>query len=389
MSDQATQASQTDFFVESLSDFQTSLGSDSCKVNLELRDGYAVLSANGYHHYLTAQHCAELAYGLGELTLQYGESSDTEVTAVSVRTLTNSKEWCALVQARTISDQKDFLTSYELGGASVQQFYSGNFRSFEDDGERQKYFKASVISDSKSSQPCIVLDENAIRLDSSQGRRLVEYLRIAGYLTARVEPDFECVRVGPESHSVPGKAAAESRVSFRSVRTLAWHGYGLNGEFTGSVDVHSDQVSVTLDESESVFTAQQCAEIADKLATLLFIYIMLGSLSADQASVNLIDASRDWKKLIAERSDSTREEAMNEFSGSGVGYEYIVSYDFERKTPSVSGSAFHRVVMAFDEDVRLPCISLDHRAFNLDLDEAIWLMESLQVAAYLASMESK
>ncbi|UNT15077.1 hypothetical protein [Pseudomonas sp. I3-I5] len=388
MSDQALQVSHTNFCVEFLSGCESFSDDRLCKVDLELKEGHCMISANGRSHYLTAQQCAELAHCLGDLILHCKGAFEAEMSEVRVKSLQNSKAWCGLIQARTISEQEELLTSCTLSRGANKRFYFGDFRAFKTDGEGQNYFKISVIPDPVSLQPCIFLDGNAIYLDFNQGLRLVEYLRIAGYLTAQIEPHFECVTVGRQSHSVPGKAALERRVSYRSTRTLAWHGYGLDGEFTGSVDVHGEQVLVTLDESESVFTALQCAEIANKLATLLIIYVLLGSLGADHAEVDLINASRDWQQLIAERSDLTREETMNVFSGSGEGYEYIASYDFERKTTSVSGSTFHRVVMAFDEDVRLPCISVDHRAFNLDLDEAIWFMESLQVAAYLASMEA-
>lgn len=386
---QAFRASNTTFLVERLKGCVSSSISGYSEIGLALQDGYAVLSANGRDHYLTAQHCTELAHGVAELILHYQQALEADASDASIKVLQRSKEWVDLVQARSISEQEDLLTSCTLSRGANKQFYFGDFRAFKAEGEGQSYFKVSVIPDPVSSQPCIFLDGNAIYLNFDQGLRLVEYLRIAGYLTAQIEPHFECVTVGRQSHSVPGKAALERRLSYRSARKLAWHGYGLDGEFTGSVDVHGEQVLVTLDESESAFTALQCAEIANKLATLLIIYVLLGSVGADQTEVDLINASRDWQQLIAERSDLTCEDTMNVFSGSGVGYEYIASYDFERKTTSVSGSTFHRVVMAFDEDVRLPCISVDHRAFNLDLDEAIWFMESLQVAAYLASMEAR
>lgn len=290
-----------------------------------------MISANGRIHYLSAQHCVELAHCLGELIHHCKGAFDAEISDVRVQVLQNSKAWYDLVQASSISEQEDLLTACTLSRGANKQFYFGDFRAFETEGEGQSYFKVSVIPDPISSQPCIFLDGNAICLDFDQGLRFVEYLRIAGYLTAQIEPHFDCVRVRPQSQGVLGRAAVERMVSYRSARTLAWHGYGLDGEFTGSVDVHGEQVLVTLDESESVFTALQCAEISNKLATLLIIYVLLGYLGADHAEVDLINASRDWQQLIAERSDLTREETMNVFSGSGVGYEYIASYDFERK----------------------------------------------------------
>lgn len=48
--------------------------------------------------------------------------------------------------------------------------------------------------------------------------------------------------------------------------------------------------------------------------------------------------------------------------------------------------SLHRVLIALDEDVGLPCISIDNRAFPMSIEEALWLIENLQIAGYVAAM---
>ncbi|TFF41755.1 hypothetical protein [Pseudomonas sp. RIT623] len=55
------------------------------------------------------------------------------------------------------------------------------------------------------------------------------------------------------------------------------------------------------------------------------------------------------------------------------------------KNPS-SGSRYHRVCIALDEEISLPCISIDNRAFAFSIVDALWLIENLQIAGYLAAM---
>lgn len=187
-------------------------------------------------------------------------------------------------------------------------------------------------------------------------------------------------------HCDPGISTAGSKVSFESIRSLHWQGYGLKSAFIGEVATRGGHVYLTLDGSEYAFSAQQSTEISKNLLQTFGIYAKLGVLQPDDEQKDLWGGCEIWQQIMAKRLGSTSLPSMHVFTGETHGWEFVASADFERPDNPSSGSRYHRVCIALDEEISLPCISIDNRAFAFSIVDALWLIENLQIAGYLAAM---
>jgi len=271
-------------------------------------------------------------------------------------------------------------------------FFAGYFRDLHSSLSTQNYHAVQIAAGIDSTRTVISYDSKIVQLDLVQTARLVEQLWLTGYLKAQAEAAVGYNVSEPSAMLVnsfrPSFNFHEQSVggeAFNNLRKFEWHGYGLSGTFPVTVKHSNKHVILDMDGSHHHLSAQNCAEIAKNLTTLLATNYELGFQHFDEATLALLAASLEWHKFIHERAGCAGANPMDIFTGHKRGYEFIASAYFQSNAPTASACLYHRVLIALDEDVGLPCISIDNRAFPMNIEEALWLIENLQIAGYVAA----
>lgn len=365
-------------------------------VSIDFEDGHARLLMDGLAYGLTAQQCGMLAYILAETVKVLAGTSNSEPSQQAALILKNYKLWYGLIEIRTTSEEEDILRDYEYSWTAHEYFFAGYFRNLRSSFSSQNYHAVQIAAGIDANRTVLSYDRNIIQLDIVQTSKLVEQLWIAGYLKAQAEAAVECnapkSSVELQNSYCPSINFLEQSVGsevFKSLRKFEWHGYGLSGTFPVAVKNSNKHVILDMDGSHHHLLAQNCAEIAKNLTILLATNYELGFQHFDEATLGLLAASLEWHKFIHERAGCAGAKPMDIFTGHKRGYEFIASAYFQSSAPSASASLYHRVLIALDEDVGLPYISIDNRAFPMSIEEALWLIENLQIAGYLAAMANE
>lgn len=155
--------------------------------------------------------------------------------------------------------------------------------------------------------------------------------------------------------------------------------------FTASVELAGKVVACVLDGSEYRFTAQQCGELADSLATLLKISIKCDtSQGRTECPLNL-DFCKVFYQLILSKSPASRFDRLHgDDSGSGstlLGASGLFRY------PDKRGS--YKLYVGLNDEFCLPFLVIEYRVYTLSFDEALWLIEQLCVGGYLLAQVEK
>ncbi|KFE52401.1 hypothetical protein [Pseudomonas syringae] len=183
-----------------------------------------------------------------------------------------------------------------------------------------------------------------------------------------------------------GETLATGYSAFKAARTMKLHGFVREDTYAVSVEVEDDRaVSLVLDESETRFTAQQCSEITKHLAQFLLTYSRLGACPVDLNTVvrARLEASVIWCYLIQARTLSTSQDNLQTYSSEVKGLEFAASGSFQRPNPACGHSKYYKLAIALDDDLGIPCLSIDGRAFSFSFEETFWLIEQLWIAGYL------
>lgn len=365
-------------------------------VSIDFEDGHARLLMDGLAYGLTAQQCGMLAYTLAETVKVLAGASNSEPSQQAALIIKDYKLWYGLIEIRTTSEEEDILRDYGYRWTAREYFFAGSFRDPHSNLSTQNYHAIQIAAGIDSNRTVLSYDRNIIQLDIAQASRLVEQLWVAGYLTAQAEAavghnvsDPSAVIAKPCRPSFNFQEESVGGETFKNLRKFEWHGYGLSGTFPVTVKNSNKHVILDMDGSHHHLSAQNCAEIAKNLTILLATNYELGFQHFDEATLALLAASLEWHKFIHDRAGCAGAKPMDIFTGHKRGYEFIASAYFQSNAPSASASLYHRVLIALDEDVGLPCISIDNRAFPMSIEEALWLIENLQIAGYLAAMANE
>lgn len=179
---------------------------------------------------------------------------------------------------------------------------------------------------------------------------------------------------------------AASNIVFRVERQMQWHGFTDLDSYTSYFEVVDNHVSLILDESEHCFTAQQCAEVAKSLARVLLTYSRLGVCQGSAESISQLKAYASWCQLIQARTLSAERDSLQTYESVNKGFEFCASGSF-RHPESIHGEpTYYKLAIALDDDLDLPCLSIDGRSFSLSFEEAFWLVEQLWVAGNLVAL---
>lgn len=182
-----------------------------------------------------------------------------------------------------------------------------------------------------------------------------------------------------------GGDLAASNVVFKVERQMKWHGFTDHDPYTAFVEVVDNHVSVVLDDSEHCFTAQQCAEVTKSLARVLLTYSHLGVFQGSAESISQLKAYASWCQLIQARTLSAERDSLQTFESEKKGFEFCASGSFRHPKSPPGEPAYYKLAIALDDDLDLPCLSIDGRSFTLSFEEAFWLVEKFWVAGNLVA----
>ncbi|MEB0222886.1 hypothetical protein [Pseudomonas sp. 10S4] len=180
-----------------------------------------------------------------------------------------------------------------------------------------------------------------------------------------------------------GEVFAASNVVFMVERPMRWHGFADHEPYMASVEVVDNHVSLVLDDSEYCFTGQQCAEVTKSLARVLLTYSHLGVLQGAAESISQLKAYASWCQLIQTRTLPTERDSLQTFESEKKGFEFCASGSFRHPESLHGEPTYYKLAIALDDDLDLPCLSIDGRSFSLSFEEAFWLMEQLWAAGSL------
>lgn len=168
-------------------------------------------------------------------------------------------------------------------------------------------------------------------------------------------------------------------IIFKAERSIICRAFTEERVFTASVELTENVVTLVLDDSEYFFTAQQCGELADSLATLVRTSTKR---AAGKVSTELpidLDFCKILHQLILSRSRSTRDDRLHRYE-----------YDSESMTFGAYGSFqypgtgnLYKLFVGFNDELCLPFLGIEDWVYTFSFDEAFWLSEQLCMAGYL------
>lgn len=182
-----------------------------------------------------------------------------------------------------------------------------------------------------------------------------------------------------------GEFFASRNVVFMVKRPMRWHGFTDHEPYIASVEVADNYVSLILDNSEHFFTAQQCAEVTKSLARMLLTYSHLGVFQGGAEAISQLKAYASWCQLIQARTLSAERDSLQIYESGNKGFEFCASGSFRHPESLHDEPTYYKLAIALDDDLYLPCFSIDGRSFPLSFEEAYWLVEQLWVAGNLVA----
>lgn len=167
---------------------------------------------------------------------------------------------------------------------------------------------------------------------------------------------------------------------FKTERTMMCRAFN-DGErvFTVSVELTGNVVKCVLDDSDYCFTAQQCGELANSLATLVQ---KTHGLSDNQEKIGRpleLNFCKIFYQLILSRSPSTRCDRLHGYDSDSNSMLFGASGSF--RYPGARDS--YKLFVGFNDELCLPFLGIEDWVYTFSFDEASWLIEQLCVGGYL------
>lgn len=176
-----------------------------------------------------------------------------------------------------------------------------------------------------------------------------------------------------------------NKVVFKAERSISWHGYSDSAPYMASVEVVGSNVALVLDDSGYCFTAQQCVEVTKNFVKMLLTYAYLGICQASSISVSRLEAQANWLRLIEASMFSTERDLLQTYESECKGFEFCASGSFRHPELQQGEPIYYKLAIALNDELNLPCLSIDGWSFSLSFEEAFWLVEQLWIAGYLVA----
>lgn len=167
---------------------------------------------------------------------------------------------------------------------------------------------------------------------------------------------------------------------FKTERSMMCRAFN-DGErvFTVSVELTGNVVKCVLDDSDYCFTAQQCGELANSLATLVQ---KTHGLSDNQEKIGRpleLNFCKIFYQLILSRSPSTRCDRLHGYDSDSNSMLFGASGSF--RYPGTRDS--YKLFVGFNDELYLPFLAIEDWVYTFSFDEVSWLIEQLCVGGYL------
>lgn len=174
------------------------------------------------------------------------------------------------------------------------------------------------------------------------------------------------------------KIGLPNSIFFKAERSMMCRAFTEETVFTASIELTRNVVTCVLDDSEYSFTAQQCGELADSLATLLKTTERAASQVKNRRPLQL-DFCKIFYQLIVSRSPASGCDRLygydndtdNVFLGASGSFRY----------PGTRDS--YKLFVGFNDELCLPFLGIEECVYTFSFDEASWLIEQLCVGGYL------
>lgn len=168
-------------------------------------------------------------------------------------------------------------------------------------------------------------------------------------------------------------------IVFKAERSMVCRAFAEQRVFTASIELTGNVVTCILDDSEYSFTAQQCGELADSLATLLKTSTERAAGQVKIGRPLQVDFCKIFYQFILSRSPASGGDRL---------------YGYDNDTDSVLFGAFgsfrypgtrdsYKLFVGFNDELCLPFLGIEDWVYTFSFDEASWLIEQLCVGGYL------
>lgn len=182
---------------------------------------------------------------------------------------------------------------------------------------------------------------------------------------------------------------AANKVVFKAERLISRHGYPDSAPYFACVEAVDSNVSLVLDHSEYCFTAQQCAEVTKNLVRMLLKYTDLGIFQVSAECVSQLEAQSSWFRLFQTRSLSAERDTLQTYESESKRVEFCASGSFRQSELRHGEAIYYKLVICLDDELNLPCLGIDDRAFAFNFEEAVWMAQQLWIAGYLVAQTAQ
>lgn len=149
--------------------------------------------------------------------------------------------------------------------------------------------------------------------------------------------------------------------------------------FTASVELTGNAVRCVLDDSDYYFTAQQCGELADSLATLVQASYERAGGEPKVGRALKLNYCKIFYQMILSRIPAPQHDQLQGYGYNPDDMHLGASGSF--RYPGTRNS--YKLFVGFNHEICLPFLGIENRVYTFSFDEASWLVDQLCVGGYL------
>jgi hypothetical protein len=77
------------------------------------------------------------------------------------------------------------------------------------------------------------------------------------------------------------------------------------------------------------------------------------------------------------------------YESESKGVEFCASGSFRQSELHHGEAIYYKLVICLDDDLNLPCLGVDDKAFAFNFEEAFWIAEHLWIAGHLVAQTAQ
>lgn len=166
---------------------------------------------------------------------------------------------------------------------------------------------------------------------------------------------------------------------FKAERLMICRAFIEERSFTASVELSGNVVRCVLDDSDYCFTAQQCGELADSLATLMQASYERAGSEPKVGRALKMNYCKIFYQMILSRTPAAQRDQLLGYSYNSDEMHLGATGTFQY--PGTRNS--YKLFVGFNDELCLPFLGIEDWVYTFSFDEASWLIEQLCVGGYL------